>query len=257
MYKNKIFLFIALLMCFRVSSVFAADVAATEKDTVRIYAASSLTNVLNALITKYQTTHSANIVPIYAGSSSLARQIEQGAPADLFISANELWVKHLEDRGVVNSDDVHYFTANHLVVIAPDSSTVSLEATNTASWLKILGSSRLALGQPNAVPAGIYAKQSLEALNLWSSLRSHLAPTNNVRNVLTLVERGEAPLGIVYLSDAKISNKVKIVHTFADSTHEPIRYPLVQITQSAGVLSFMQYLLSDEAKVTLQEFGFN
>ncbi|OLQ84870.1 molybdate ABC transporter substrate-binding protein [Vibrio ponticus] len=239
------------------SALFSTTVHADDNATIRVYAASSLTNVLNQLISDYENTHSVDIVPIYGGSSSLARQIERGAPADMFISANEQWVTHLEKQGVANKQNIYDFTHNQLVVIAPQQSEIALNITEPKSWLSAIGDSRLAIGQPNAVPAGIYAKQSLQSLNLWQSLSKHLAPTKNVRVALTLVERAEAPLGIVYKSDAVVSSKVQVIHTFAASSHDPIRYPMVTITDSADVAQFTQYLMSEPAKQALSRFGFD
>lgn len=236
--------------------LFSTTVRAKDEATIRIYAASSLTNVLNQLVNEYESVHSVDIVPIYGGSSSLARQIERGAPADLFISANEKWVKHLEKQGVAKAQNIYDFTHNQLVVIAPKKNKVALDVTQPNSWLSAIGDSRLAIGQPNAVPAGIYAKQSLETLNVWQPLIKHLAPTNNVRVALTLVERAEAPLGVVYKSDAVVSDKVQVVHTFAASSHDPIRYPMVRFTDSAEVAQFSQFLMSEPAKQALTRFGF-
>lgn len=246
-------LFLSMTMVSQVS--FAKD--PTPQQTIRVYAASSLTNVLNELINEYESTHSVDIVAIYGGSSSLARQVEQGAPADVFISANELWVEHLEQQGVANKEDIHIFTKNRLVVIAPADASSELDINQQSSWLNIITGSRMAIGQPNAVPAGIYAKQSLESLGLWSALSKHLAPTSNVRIALTLVERGEAALGIVYQSDAMVSDKVRVMATFDNASHDPIRYPLVQLTHSQSVEQFTQFLLSDSASKALVEFGFN
>lgn len=247
----------SLLISLLASSVlFSTAVHAKDEATIRIYAASSLTNVLNQLINDYESTHTVDIVPIYGGSSSLARQIERGAPADLFISANEKWVKHLEKQGVVKAQNIYDFTHNQLVVIAPQKNKVSLDVTQPNSWLSAIGDSRLAIGQPNAVPAGIYAKQSLETLNVWQPLSARLAPTNNVRVALTLVERAEAALGIVYKSDAVVSDYVQVVYTFLATSHDPIRYPLVTLSNSSEVAQFTQYLMSEPAKQALSRFGF-
>lgn len=254
MYKARITKLFTLLLT--AGSVMCQTALASDT-SIRIYAASSLTNVLNQLISNYENEHKIDIVAIYGGSSSLARQIERGAPADLFISANELWVNHLEKQGIVGAENISTFTHNQLVVVAPVSSEAQLKADQTDSWLETLGDSRLAIGQPNAVPAGIYAKQALQSMGLWRDLSSHLAPTNNVRVALTLVERAEAPLGIVYNSDAVVSDKVKIVHTFAATTHEPIRYPLVRLNDSTAAEQFVHYLSSDAARQALIKYGFN
>ncbi|MGF1908518.1 molybdate ABC transporter substrate-binding protein [Vibrio kasasachensis] len=258
MFKTKIFtLFISLLLSNVLFSHLSFANDASDVQPIKIYAASSLTNVLNELIAEYKRKHSIEIIPIYGGSSSLARQIEQGAPADLFISANELWVKHLEKNGVVDKQHIQPFAQNRLVVIAPSGTTRTLNANHVESWLNLLADSRLAVGQTNAVPAGIYAKQSLKSLGMWQSLNKHLAPTSNVRIALTLVERGEANLGIVYQSDAVISNKVRVLYTFTSASHDPIIYPLVTLSQSQSIEQFVAFLLSDSAQEALVKYGFD
>lgn len=233
---------------------FASSNVAPEK--VRVYAASSMTNALNALIGDYQEDHDVRIVPIYGGSSSLARQIEQGAPADIYISANSLWVERLVKTGVAKSQAVTDFARNQLVVIAPIASDVALDPLQADSWQRALNGQRLAIGQPNAVPAGIYAKQALESLGAWTVVSRSLAPTNNVRTALTLVERGETPLGIVYKTDAQVSEKVKVLYQFDSATHQPIRYPVVTLSQGSAAKQFSNYLQSDTAQKTLRQYGF-
>ena len=243
-----------VLLFTSLSLSFSSPLFAAEK--IRVYAASSLTNALNSLIADYSKQHDASIVAIYAGSSSLARQIEQGAPADIYISANTLWVDYLIKQGVVGKQNVNNFAHNQLVVIAPKTSHVSLNAHDAASWLNALNDQRLAIGQTNAVPAGIYAKQALEYLGVWEAVHTSLAPTNNVRTTLALVERGEAPLGIVYLSDAQVSDKVKIIYRFAPTSHQAIDYPIVTLSQTKSVKQFSAYLQSEVAKNTVRQYGF-
>ncbi|WP_418114506.1 molybdate ABC transporter substrate-binding protein [Vibrio scophthalmi] len=246
---------IALLGLLVMSSpLFAASKIAPEK--LRIYAASSMTNALNSLISDYREAHDVSIVPIYGGSSSLARQIEQGAPADIFISANTLWVDRLIQTGVVTPADVADFASNQLVVIAPSDSDVMLNPLQNESWQTALNGERLAIGQPNAVPAGIYAQQALENIGVWSSVKRSLAPTNNVRMALTLVERGETPLGIVYQTDAQVSDKVKVIYRFEPSTHQSIRYPMVTLSDTPAVNNFSNYLQTDAAHKILRQYGF-
>lgn len=246
---RKILLSIVAMLCCTV-------VYAQEKITV--YAASSMTNAVNELIAAYQPKQPLDIVPVYAGSSALARQIEQGAPADIFISANDNWVTHLLNKNIVTSDKVTLLAGNQLVLIAPQSSKLnSLVVNDVAAWLDALNGSRLAIGNTMAVPVGMYAKEALEKLKVWSSLAPMLAQTNNVRLVLALVERQEAALGIVYKTDALMSNKVKVVHEFDSSLHSAIHYPLVQLTERDTVNQFMLFLRSDQAKSILQNYGFS
>ncbi|MDF9388996.1 molybdate ABC transporter substrate-binding protein [Vibrio sp. 1151_11] len=246
---RKILLSIAAMLC-------CTAVYAQEKITV--YAASSMTNAVNELIAAYQPKQPLDIVPVYAGSSALARQIEQGAPADIFISANDNWVTHLLNKNIVTSDKVTLLAGNQLVLIAPQSSKLnSLVVNDVAAWLDALNGSRLAIGNTMAVPVGMYAKEALEKLKVWSSLAPMLAQTNNVRLALALVERQEATLGIVYKTDALMSNKVKVVHEFDSSLHSAIHYPLVQLTERDTVNQFMLFLRSDQAKSILQNYGFS
>ncbi|ASG01909.1 molybdate ABC transporter substrate-binding protein [Vibrio anguillarum] len=246
---RKILLSIVAMLC-------CTAVYAQEKITV--YAASSMTNAVNELIAAYQPKQPLDIVPVYAGSSALARQIEQGAPADIFISANDNWVTHLLNKNIVTSDKVTLLAGNQLVLIAPQSSKLnSLVVNDVAAWLDALNGSRLAIGNTMAVPVGMYAKEALEKLKLWSSLAPMLAQTNNVRLALALVERQEAALGIVYKTDALMSNKVKVVHEFDSSLHSAIHYPLVQLTERDTVNQFMLFLRSDQAKSILQNYGFS
>ncbi|ASW83001.1 molybdate ABC transporter substrate-binding protein [Vibrio anguillarum] len=246
---RKILLSIVAMLC-------CTAVYAQEKITV--YAASSMTNAVNELIAAYQPKQPLDIVPVYAGSSALARQIEQGAPADIFISANDNWVTHLLNKNIVTSDKVTLLAGNQLVLIAPQSSKLnSLVVNDVAAWLDALNGSRLAIGNTMAVPVGMYAKEALEKLKVWSSLAPMLAQTNNVRLALALVERQEATLGIVYKTDALMSNKVKVVHEFDSSLHSAIHYPLVQLTERDTVNQFMLFLRSDQAKSILQNYGFS
>ncbi|MBF4255540.1 molybdate ABC transporter substrate-binding protein [Vibrio anguillarum] len=246
---RKILLSIVAMLC-------CTAVYAQEKITV--YAASSMTNAVDELIAAYQPKQPLDIVPVYAGSSALARQIEQGAPADIFISANDNWVTHLLNKNIVTSDKVTLLAGNQLVLIAPQSSKLnSLVVNDVAAWLDALNGSRLAIGNTMAVPVGMYAKEALEKLKVWSSLAPMLAQTNNVRLVLALVERQEAALGIVYKTDALMSNKVKVVHEFDSSLHSAIHYPLVQLTERDTVNQFMLFLRSDQAKSILQNYGFS
>ncbi|MGB5803470.1 MAG: molybdate ABC transporter substrate-binding protein [Vibrio anguillarum] len=246
---RKILLSIVAMLC-------CTAVYAQEKITV--YAASSMTNAVNELIAAYQPKQPLDIVPVYAGSSALARQIEQGAPADIFISANDNWVTHLLNKNIVTSDKVTLLAGNQLVLIAPQSSKLnSLVVNDVAAWLDALNGSRLAIGNTMAVPVGMYAKEALEKLKVWSSLAPMLAQTNNVRLALALVERQEAALGIVYKTDTLMSNKVKVVHEFDSSLHSAIHYPLVQLTERDTVNQFMLFLRSDQAKSILQNYGFS
>lgn len=232
-----------------------SNVAAKERFT--LYAASSLTNVINELVEHYEESHDVDIVPVYAGSSALARQIEHGAPADVYISANQKWAEYLIKKMDISQANVANLVSNSLVMIASNELKIDIKKDNYTEWLTLLGDNRLAIGQPDSVPAGIYAKQALQNIGMWDALSNKLAPTNNVRSTLTLVERNETPLGIVYKTDANVSDKVQILYEFQDGSHDPITYPMLTLKPTKMTTEFANYLLSEEAKDIFIQYGFN
>jgi len=233
-------------------------------EKLRIYAASSMTNATNALIEGFQKRHLIDITPVYASTSSLVRQIERGAPADIFISANEKWMDYLIDKGTVLSDNVTSLCENELVLIAPNNYKLDnvqklsplFDISSKDEWKKKLVGERLAIGNVQSVPAGIYAKEALEHLMVWHTVEERLAPTNNVRMALALVERGEAAMGIVYKTDAILSDQVQIMATFSQYSHSEIRYPVAKVSNSKMADNFYAYLNSAEAISILNSFGF-
>ncbi|MGF1753604.1 molybdate ABC transporter substrate-binding protein [Vibrio makurazakiensis] len=232
------------------------SLVANAEDTLRVYAASSMTNAITELSNSYTEAQGVNIVTVFGGSSSLARQIERGAPVDVFISANQKWVDHLVIQDVISPSNVSIFASNNLTLIAPKASNISFDVTDKSAWETNLKDQRLAIGQPESVPAGIYAKEALSTLNVWDSVSHNLAPTKNVRVALVLVELGEAPLGIVYKTDAMASDKVRVVHNFSDTLHSEITYPLAKVNESDSVDAFITYLKSEPAKQILNAYGF-
>ena len=185
------------------------------------------------------------VVSSFASSSTLARQIEQGAPADLFISADQQWMDYAIDKQQMVKDTRYTLLGNELVLIAAKSDKQDKIAIDKQTdWTKLLNGGRLAVGDPDHVPAGIYAKEALEHLGVWSALEPKLARANNVRSAMALVERGEAPLGIVYGSDAVASDKVKVVGVFPEDSHKPVEYPMaiVKDRQNPTVSAFYTYL---------------
>ncbi|WP_394252209.1 molybdate ABC transporter substrate-binding protein [Vibrio profundi] len=229
---------------------------AHAEETIRVYAASSMTNAITELSAAFTQSHDVKITPVFGGSSSLARQIERGAPADIFISANQKWVNHLVKQGTIKQDNVSIFASNSLVLISPKDSTVSFDVAEQSEWGHHLENQRLAIGQPDSVPAGIYSKEALKTLGVWEAVDRNLASTKNVRVALVLVELGEAPLGMVYKTDAMASEKVRIVHHFNDFLHSKIDYPLAKISNSPATEDFMKYLKSAQAKQILERYGF-
>ncbi|MEZ9565110.1 molybdate ABC transporter substrate-binding protein [Vibrio artabrorum] len=230
------------------------NILAAEK--LRIYAASSMTNAVNLLVEEFEKEHSVDVIPVYASTSSLVRQIERGAPTDIFISANDKWMTYLVDRKLVLSDNVTNLCENELVLISPKGTSVTFDQSKGEQWVNFLTNERLAIGNTLSVPAGIYAKEALETLGVWDDVKSRLAPSNNVRMALALVERGEAKLGIVYKTDALLSKEVNLVSTFPSDLHTPIRYPVANLSNKAIAKDFYAFLKSDKAKEILNSFGF-
>ena len=227
--------------------------SASQKITV--FAAASLTNAMQEIATSYQTEHQdSEIVFSFASSSVLAKQIEQGAPADIFMSADQKWMDYLIEHKVAT--DKQNLLKNGLVLIAPKQSKLeNVEINANTNWQAILPKGeRLAVGDPDHVPAGLYAKESLTNLGVFDKLLPQMAPASNVRDALMLVERNEAALGIVYSTDAKVSDKVKIIGSFPADTFKSIEYPITLL--KADATEFYQYLNSEKAKAIFQKYGF-
>jgi molybdate transport system substrate-binding protein len=233
--------------------------SAIAAGNVTIFAAASLTNALQDIAAQYQKEKQVDVVASYASSSTLARQIEQGAPADLFISASQQWMDYAIDKQQIVANTRYTLLGNTLVLIAPhDSKIDSVVIDKKTDWKKLLDGGRLAFGDPDHVPAGIYAKESLEHLDAWTVLAPEMARANNVRSAMALVERAEAPLGIVYGSDAIASNKVKVVGAFSEASHKPIEYPMAIVKghENKTVNDFYDYLKSPQATETFKIYGF-
>jgi len=231
--------------------------AAARADTLTVFAAASLKEALDAAARPFEKTSGHRVVASYAGSNVLARQIESGAPAALFISADAAWVDMLESRRRVVPGTRRDLLANDLVLVAPRDSASQLRIATGFDLAGALAGGRLALANPDAVPAGKYAKASLVSLGAWDAVRSRLAPAENVRAALALVARGEAPLGIVYRTDALAEPRVRIVDTFPPASYPPIAYPMVVIKGAPpAAAELAAYLASPAAEVTWKRFGF-
>lgn len=224
---------------------------------VFVFAAASLKEALDEGIAAYRARTPDRIVASYAASSTLARQIEAGAPADVFASADEDWMDYLERRGLIDARSRRDLVGNRLVLIAPAGSKVSVALKPGLRLSASLGSGRLAMANPDAVPAGKYGKAALEALGAWDDVRSRIVAADNVRAAMVLVSRGEAPLGIVYRTDALADPGVRIVATFPQSTHPRIAYP-VAVTTRAGpaARAFAEWLRSPQARAAFEKRGF-
>ena len=223
-----------------------------------LFAAASLKNALDELNGAWRASGHPAAVLAYGSSSALAKQIENGAPAAVFISADADWMNYLEQRGLLRSGSRINLLRNEIVLIAPVDSTVSLAIGPRFPLVEALGSGRLAMADPDHVPAGKYGKSALEALGVWSSLSSRIARGEDVRAALNFVARGEAPLGIVYRTDAASEPRVRIVGAFPANTHPPIVYPaaLVAPAKGDGGADFLAFLKSSAAEAIFRKHGF-
>ncbi|MGK3116630.1 molybdate ABC transporter substrate-binding protein [Candidatus Pantoea formicae] len=232
---------------------------AVAAEKITVFAAASLTNAMQDIATQYQKKSGVEVVSSFASSSTLARQIEQGAPADLFISADQQWMDYAVDKKSVVENTRYTLLGNDLVLIAPKSDSAKAVTINAQTdWKSLLKGERLAVGDPDHVPAGIYAKEALQKLGAWDTVSPMLAPANNVRAALALVERNESPYGIVYGSDAVASDKVQVVGHFPADSHKPVEYPMAVVKehQNATVNAFYSYLQGPDAAAVFKQYGF-
>ena len=224
-----------------------------------VLAAASLQESLNAAADRWAAKGHARPVLSFAGTPALARQIEAGAPADLFVSADSEWMDYLAQRHLIRAGTRVNLLTNSLVLIAPATSPLRLPMIRNLPLLRALGpTGRLAMADPQSVPAGIYGRQALTALGVWPQIAPRVARTENVRAALMLVARGEAPLGVVYATDARVAAAVRVVGVFPPASHAPIVYPVAVPTASRNAEGeqFRRFLLSGEAKALFRSFGF-
>jgi molybdate transport system substrate-binding protein len=224
-----------------------------------VFAAASLTDAMREIASSYAAQGHPAPVLSFASSSTLARQIEQGAPANLFASADEQWMDYLAKRGLIVPDTRRDLLSNQLVLVVPANAPKHVTIGPGFDVAGLLGpGGRLAVGDPAHVPAGIYAKQALTRLGLWASVQPHLAPAEDVRGALLLVERGEAPAGIVYATDAASTAGVMVAGTFPASSHDPVVYPfaLVKGGDTPAARDFLQFLSGSAARALFAKRGF-
>jgi len=225
--------------------------------SVTVFAAASLTDSLKSVADAYQAKTGSKITLSFGASSTLARQIEQGASADLFFSADIDWMDYLNKAGLIAPASRKDLLGNQLVLIAASTNSRDLKIAPHFDLAGALGDGRLALADPASVPAGKYGKAALTALGVWDSVASKVAPAENVRIALQYVARGEAPLGIVYATDAKADPTVRVVGVFPDDSHPPIIYP-VAMTKAASpqAQGFLAFLEGAEARAIFVKAGF-
>ena len=231
---------------------------ARAADTVVVFAAASLKNALDNVGAAWKAESGKEATISYAASSALAKQIESTAPADIFISADLQWMKYLSDKKLIKPGSEVELLGNRIVLIAPKDSTAEIAIAKDFALAKLLGDGKLAMADVKAVPAGKYGKAALEKLGVWSSVEGKVAQAENVRAALKLVAIGEAPLGIVYQTDAHAEPAVKVIGTFPSDSHEPIVYPIGITAESknADAEAFVKFVQSAKAKSLFEEQGF-
>lgn len=232
--------------------------SAAQEKSITVFAAASLKNALDEIDGLFTKQSGIKVVSSYAASSSLMKQIEQGAPADVFLSADIDWMDYGASHNLIKTDTRENLLGNRLVLIAPrDSKIGNVTIAPGFDLAGLVGSGHIATGDVRAVPAGLYAKAALEKLGVWSSVESKIAMAENVRAALVLVARGEASLGIVYETDAKVDPGVKIIGVFPEDSHPPIIYP-VAMTKNAKpyAAEYLAFLITPEAKAVFERYGF-
>lgn len=239
-------------------SLSASLPAAANADEITVFAAASMANALAEIEERFETETGHDVVISLAGSSALARQIQQGAPADIFISANPDWMDVLESDGLLEADSRFDLLNNSIVLIASGTDAATVGITPEMDLPGLLDGGKLAMALVDAVPAGIYGKASLESLGLWDGVRDQVAQSDNVRAALALVATGEARYGIVYATDAAAEDNVTIVGTFPADSHPPIIYPAADLNTRdiPAETEFLDYLRGPEAKQAFERQGF-
>jgi molybdate transport system substrate-binding protein len=233
---------------------FAADL---DKPPITVFAAASLTNVLQELGDGFTKQTSIPVRFSFAASSALARQIENGSPADIFFSADLEWMDYLQTRNLIQRDTRRDVLGNRLVLIAPADSKIKLTIEPHFPLAAALGKGRLASGDPDSVPVGRYAREALTTLGVWNDVADRMVRADSVRSALAFVDRGEAPLGIVYETDALIDKSVRVVDVFPANSHLPIVYPIA-LTNAAkpDAARFAAYIRGPAGNVAFKAYGF-
>lgn len=238
--------------------ILASSLQVQASYTVTVFAAASLTNAITDLGNIFARKKGGNVRHSFAASSALAKQIENGAPANIFISADEDWMNYLSEKRLIVPETRFNLLGNRLVIVAPADSNAKVDVKPGFPLAQLLGEGRLATGDPDYVPVGKYAKTALRKLGVWGDVQGKIAPADNARAALALVERGECALGIVYSTDAAISKRVKVVGTLPEDSHPPILYPaaIVSGEDTPAARGFLEFLNTPEAKAVLEKYGF-
>jgi len=240
-------------------AIFAAPATASAQDkSITVFAAASMKNALDDVDAAFTKKSGIKVVASYDASSALMKQIDAGAPADVFVSADLKWMDYGAQKKVIKDDTRVNLLGNTLVLIAAKDSKIDhVDIKPGFDLAKLAGDGRIATGDVKAVPVGIYAQAALQKLGVWDKVEPKMAMTQNVRAALTLVARGEAPLGIVYSTDAKVEPGVKIVATFPENSHDPIIYPVAAtVTAKPETTVYLAFLRSAAAKTIFEHYGF-
>ncbi|HET7123770.1 MAG TPA: molybdate ABC transporter substrate-binding protein [Bradyrhizobium sp.] len=253
MHRLAGFFFSLAILCGAASSPVVA-----QDNSLTVFAAASMKNALDDIDAGYTARTGIRIIASYAASSALAKQIEQGAPADIFVSADTDWMDYAMRKKTIGESTRVNLLGNRIVLIAPKDSSIDHVAIGPGFELaKLAGGGKIATGDVKAVPVGKYAKAALEKLGAWQTAESKFAMAENVRAALTLVARGEAALGIVYATDARVEPGVKIVGTFPAESHPPVIYPVAATTTAkAEAADYLAFLRSSVAKAIFEKYGF-
>jgi molybdate transport system substrate-binding protein len=260
--KRMLLIFILMVMAVLIGmgpGVVVEKGIAAEAEVV-VFAAASTTNAITEIGELYAALGPGHITTSFASSSTLSKQIANGAPADVFLSANKKWMDFLEEKNAIEKASRFDLLGNRIVLIAPSRSSIqTIDVKKGLDLAALLGSDgRLSVGNPDHVPAGMYGKEAMQTLGLWEQVKDRLAPMKDVRAALVLVERAEAPLGQVYATDAAISKKVRVVGTFPVESHPPIVYPVAAVAggRTDVAAKFLNYLKTPEARAVFVKYGF-
>ncbi|MCF8095537.1 MAG: molybdate ABC transporter substrate-binding protein [Desulfobacteraceae bacterium] len=258
--KRLLLMFVLMMVLTGVGLGFAIENGIAEEGEVVVFAAASTTNAIREVGDLFAAKGLGHITTSFASSSTLAKQIASGAPADVYLSANKKWMDFLEEKDVIEKASRFDLLGNRVVLIAPVQSTIqTIDVRKGLDLAALLGSDgRLSMGNPDHVPAGMYGKEAMQTLGLWEQVKGRLAPMKDVRAALVLVERAEAPVGQVYATDAAISKKVRIVGTFPMESHSPIVYPVAAVSgqKTDAAAKFLDFLKTPEARAVFEKYGF-
>ncbi|HET9448713.1 MAG TPA: molybdate ABC transporter substrate-binding protein [Steroidobacteraceae bacterium] len=243
-----------ILACALGAATHAAD---ADNGQTLVFAAASLTNVLDEIGAAYTQQTERPVKFSYAASSALARQLEAGARADVFFSADLEWMDYVQARNLIDRTSRRSVLGNRLALVAPADSKIELKIAPGFALAAALGKGRLATGDPESVPVGKYARSALTSLGVWNDVADRLVRADNVRSALAFIARGETPLGIVYETDAKIDKRVRVVDFFPADSYPPIVYPIALTAQARpAARQFVDFLQSAAAQEAFKKYGF-